>query len=181
MQTISIHNHTFIEYLTATEIQAEVSKLAKKISEQYANTPPLFLSILNGSFMFAADLMRQLTIQPEIQFVKVSTYGNEMESSKEIKTFGLENLEIKDRHVIILEDIVDSGFTADFLVNHLQNQGVASLKLATLLYKPESFQGKYVPDFVCFEIPPLFVVGYGLDYAQKGRELGSIYQLIVNR
>ena len=175
---IKIHDKTFVPYLSETEIQDNISRLATQINADYTGKNTLFLPILNGAFMFAADLLRKLTFAPEIQFVKISTYNNSMKSSQNVKNvFGLEGLDLKGKHILITEDIVDTGFTVDFLVDFLQKYEPASIKIVALLYKPASFVGKTLPDYVAFEIPPAFVVGYGLDYAQKGRELKEIYVL----
>lgn len=164
---IQVHDKIFSPYLSETQIKTRVAELGAELNDFYSNKNPLFLPILNGSFIFAADLARELTISPDIQFVKISSYGNEMESAKKINSiFGLDNLQIEGRHILIIEDIVDSGFTVDFLVEYLRQKSPASLKICALLYKPDSFQGENVPDFVGFAIPSDFVVGYGLDYAQ---------------
>ena len=175
---IQVHDKIFSPYLSQTQIHTRVAELGAQLNATYQNQNLLLLPILNGSFVFAADLVRKLQISPDIQFVKISSYGNEMESNQKINSvFGLDNLQIEGNHILIIEDIVDSGFTVDFLMEYLGKQKPASLKICTLLYKPDSFKGKNKPDFVGFSIPSDFVVGYGLDYAQKGRELDSIYVL----
>jgi hypoxanthine phosphoribosyltransferase len=175
---IQVHDKIFSPYLSETQIKTRIVELGAQLNDFYSNKNPLLLPILNGSFIFAADLVRELTISPDIQFVKISSYGNEMESTKKINSiFGLDNLQIEGQHILIIEDIVDSGFTVDFLMEYLSKKSPASLKVCALLYKPDSFKGKHTPDFIGFTIPSDFVVGYGLDYAQKGRELSSIYVL----
>lgn len=176
---IQIHDKFFEPYITEFEIKRRIDDLAIEIDAAYQNEEVWLLPILNGAFIFAADLVRALSISPEIQFVKVSTYGNEMESKGEASNvFGLAGLEVKGKHILIVEDIVDSGYTVDFLVETLSKLSPASIKIATLLFKPDSFKGKNAPNFCCFEIPSAFVVGYGLDYAQKGRDLRSIYCIV---
>lgn len=175
---INIHDKKFVPYLSATQIQNRIGQVAAQLNEDYAGKETLFLPILNGAFMFAADLIRELAFAPEIQFVKISTYGNGMTTGQNAKNvFGLEGLAVKGKHILITEDIVDTGFTVDFLIDFLQKYEPASIKIVALLYKPASFKGKTPPHYAAFEIPPAFVVGYGLDYAQRGRELKEIYVL----
>lgn len=175
---IKIHDKIFVPYLSEAEIQHNITRLATQINADYAGKETLFLPILNGAFIFAADLVRKLDFAPEIQFVKISTYNNSMESSQSVKNvFGLENLNLTGKHILITEDIVDTGFTVDFLIDFLQKYEPASIKVIALLYKPDSFKGKTPPHYAAFEIPSAFVVGYGLDYAQRGRELKEIYVL----
>ncbi|MEZ4826968.1 MAG: hypoxanthine phosphoribosyltransferase [Bacteroidia bacterium] len=177
MEAIRIKDKTFSLYIGENALQARIEALAMEINSAYAASPPLLVPVLNGAFLFTADLVRHMNPGSEIHFVRVSSYGDAMDSSGNVRTaLGLE-VEISDRHILIIEDIVDSGLTCDFLKDQFLLMQPASVKIATLLYKPVSHRGKYKPDFVGFEIPPAFVVGYGLDYAQLGRELRGIYRL----
>ncbi len=177
MNEVFIKDKYFSVSISSAEISHRIQELQQIINDDYIDKNPLFLPVLNGAFIFAADLVRGLHIQPEIRFIRVSTYGDEMASSHQAKvTFGLEQ-NLSGRHVLIVEDIVDTGYTSDFLRKYLEMRNVATVKMVTLLYKPQAFKGTVIPEYVGFEIEPKFVVGYGLDYAQRGRELPNIYTL----
>lgn len=178
MTRIKVHDKYFVPFITETQISEKIAGLASLINRDYEGKNLLVLSVLNGSFIFTADLVRQLTIPAEVQFLRISTYGNTMESSENAReVWGLQNLTLKDRAVLIVEDIIDSGYTLSFLYDVLEKLQPASLTVATLLFKPAAFKGTHRPDYTGFEIPNAFVVGYGMDYAQQGRELKAIYQL----
>lgn len=177
MEDVTIKDKTFTLYIGENDLQSRIRALAHHLNDFYREKIPLLVPVLNGAFLFTADLIREMNTGPEVHFIRVSSYGNEMNSSGNLKVpIGLET-EIRDRHVLIIEDIVDSGLTCDYLMDYFLSFHPASVKIATLLYKPLSHKGKYKPDFVGFEIPPEFVVGFGLDYAQLGRELKGIYRL----
>jgi hypoxanthine phosphoribosyltransferase len=172
---MQIHDKIFTPFLSEADIQEKVQSLAKQLNTEYAGKNVILISVLNGAFIFISDLVRHLMFQPEVQFVKVSTYGNAMNSTQKIReVWGLENLSIEGKDVLMVEDIIDTGFTADFLRAEIQQYRPASLAFVTLLFKPDAFQGQYPPEYRGFSIPTEFVVGYGLDYAQKGRELREI-------
>ncbi len=152
--------------------------LVKIINRDYAGKNLLILSILNGSFIFTADFVRHLEIPSEVQFLRISTYGDAMESSENTReVWGMESLTLQNRDVLIMEDIIDTGYTLSFLYETLVKFEPSSLKVITLLFKPDAFKGSKKPDYSGFEIPNAFVVGYGMDYAQQGRGLKAIYQL----
>ena len=177
MADLTIQDLPFARYLSEATIQARVAELAQALNADYRDRQPLMIVVLNGAFLFAADLVRHLRIEPEIQFIRITTYGNTMSSSETAQILlGLE-VEVEDRDVIIVEDIVDSGYTTDFFIGHLNQQSPASVRLMTLLFKPDNFTRSHRPDYIGFDIPPDFVVGYGMDYAQQGRELRDIYKL----
>jgi hypoxanthine phosphoribosyltransferase len=176
MSTIQVHDKQFVPYLSAEKIQQRISELSQQISTDYANEKPLFLAILNGSFMFAADLFRQVTIDAEISFIKVASYKGMRSTGNVVTSIGLEQ-DIYGRHLIIVEDIVDTGKTLHNFLPTLQHQQPASLKIATLLHKPEATEFDLTLDYVGFSIPNKFVVGYGLDYDGLGRNYNAIYQL----
>ncbi len=177
MHSVRVHDKNFELYLPESQILARVQAMAEQINADYQGEDVLLLPILNGAYIFAADLIRSLEFQPSLQFVKISTYGDSMTSSRQVRdSFGLNKLKVKDRHVLIIEDIIDTGFTSGYLRAYLTQQAPASVKVATCLYKPDAFKGKTKPEYVGFEIPDFFVIGYGLDYAQKGRELRGIYK-----
>lgn len=176
MNTIQVHDKQFVPYLTAEKIQQRILELSQQISVDYAHTKPLFIAILNGSFMFAADLFRQVTVDAEISFIKVASYKGMRSTGNVVTSIGLEQ-DIYGRHLIIVEDIVDTGKTLHNFLPTLQHQQPASLKIVTLLHKPEATEYPLTLDYVGFSIPNKFVVGYGLDYDGLGRNYNAIYQL----
>ena len=180
MKEIRLLDKDFRLFLPENLIQKKISEMGEQISRDYKGKELLLVAILNGAFLFAADLIRNLSIPTSIQFMQIASYGNEMQSQGKANLILDLTTSAKDRHVLMLEDIVDSGLTSQFLYKHLQQHQPASLKLATLLFKPETFKATVRPDYVGFEIPPAFVVGYGMDYAQQGRGLRSIYRLTVD-
>lgn len=173
---LQIHDKTFEIYLHSEEIQKKVNTMAALLNEEYAGKEVVFIAVLNGAFMFASDLMKRITLPSEITFVKVSSYQGMNSTGRVDEVIGL-TTSIKDKHVVLIEDIVDTGITMNKLFTLLSVEHPASLKIATLLYKPEAFQGKHAPDYVGFSIPNSFVVGYGLDYNEHGRNTEHIYQL----
>jgi len=179
---LQLHDKTFVPFRSPSEIAVAVAQVAAAVNAVYGEAlaqgeTVMALSVLKGAFVFTADLVRNLTIPVEVQFVRVSTYGDETESSGEVLVFsGPTPGTLTGKHVLVIEDIVDSGFTADYLHERLQNEYPLSLRLATLLYKPDSFKGQWKPDFVGMGIPSRFVVGYGLDYAERGRELAALWE-----
>lgn len=176
MSAIKVHDKYFVPYLSETEIQQKVRALAEKLNEDYAGKKPLFIAILNGSFMFAADLFKYLHIDAEICFIKLASYKGTKSTGHIITAIGLDT-DITGRHVIITEDILDTGKTLNHFLPQIKNQQPASLKLAILLHKPDATVYPINIDYCCFVIPNKFVVGYGLDYDGLGRNISSIYQL----
>jgi hypoxanthine phosphoribosyltransferase len=178
MSRIQVLDKTFEVYLDAETIQSGVREMAAQISADYQGKRPVFLSILNGSFLFTADLLRNLTIDPEVSFIKLASYKG-MRSTGSITTaIGLE-VDLAGRDVILLEDIVDTGNTLYQFLPHLQQQQPASIRIATLLHKAEATRHPLMLDYVGFVIPNKFVVGYGLDYDGWGRQYNAIYQLVM--
>ncbi|MFM7671624.1 MAG: hypoxanthine phosphoribosyltransferase [Bacteroidota bacterium] len=176
MDRIQVLDKSFEVYLDAPTIQERVRAMAQQISADYQGSRPLFLSILNGSFLFTADLLRNLSIEPEISFIKLASYKG-MRSTGSITTaIGLE-VDLADRDVILLEDIVDTGNTLFQFLPQLKHQHPRSIRIATLLHKAEATVHPLVLDYVGFVIPNKFVVGYGLDYDGWGRQYDAIYQL----
>lgn len=176
-RTITLHDCDFSTYLYEEEIIARISILAEQISKEYEGKRPLFLAVLNGSFMFAADLLKRITIPCEIAFIRLSSY-QDMESTGKVKeVLGLTE-DIHSRHVIVLEDIVDTGHTVHNLINQLRAKSPASVQVASLLLKPDCLQHKLDVKYVAKTIPNDFVVGYGLDYNGLGRNLRDIYKIV---
>lgn len=176
---VQIHDKSFGLYIAAEEIQLKVQELANQINKEYEGKDLIFISILNGSFMFASDLMKCILLPCQISFVKVSSYHGTNTSGRVDELIGL-NTDITGKHIIILEDIVDTGITMNKIFNYLSLYSPSSLKIASLLYKPDAFEGKHKPDFTGFSIPNDFVIGYGLDYNEHGRNYDAIYKLIEN-
>lgn len=173
---IRIHDKQFDIFIHRDEIQKEVASLAQIINSEYAGKDLVFIAVLNGAFMFAADLMKNISLPCEISFVKVSSYQGMNSTGRVDEVIGL-TTSIKDKHVVILEDIVDTGITMDKIMTLLSAEHPASIKITALLFKPEAFRGKHAPDYVGFSIADSFVVGYGLDYNEHGRNTEHIYQL----
>lgn len=174
---IQIFDKTFELFIRSEEIANEVARLATDLNQEYEGKDVIFISVLNGSFMFSSDLMKKVSIPCEISFVKVSSYKGTTHSFGRVdELIGL-NTNVSNKHVVILEDIVDTGITIDKIVTLLKSNLPLSIKICTLLYKPDAFQGKNTPNYVGFSIPNRFVVGYGLDYNEHGRNLDAIYQL----
>jgi hypoxanthine phosphoribosyltransferase len=173
---VELEGKTFEIYLSDQAILKEVQRVATEINMKHRSTKPLFISVLNGAFMFTSDLLKKIEVQCEISFVKLSSYDG-MNSSGEVKQLVGLNTDISNRHIIIIEDIVDTGLTMKMLLEKLQNMNPASIEIATLLLKPEALKEKIDVDYICFEIPEKFVVGYGLDLNGFGRNLPHIYQI----
>ncbi|RYY86966.1 MAG: hypoxanthine phosphoribosyltransferase [Chitinophagaceae bacterium] len=177
---IKLHDKTFDSYLSEATIQDRIRELAAQIDQDYqGKRAPLFIGILNGAFMFAADLFKHLTIDAEISFIKLASYSGTKSTGRVVTAIGLDQ-DLIGRDVIIIEDIVDTGKTLAEFLPQLQHNQPASLRIATLLHKPEATQFDLTLDYVGFAIPNKFVVGYGLDYDGLGRNLREIYQLSGN-
>ncbi len=178
MQRVTAHERTFEQYLSAEKIQHRILALGKEIHQQYAEKNPIFIGVLNGAFIFTADLVRACKIHCEISFIKVSSYKGMDSTGKLTTQLGL-NKNITGRHIILVEDIVDTGNTFSNLLPELQKETPESIAIATLLLKPDALQYNDLPlTYVGFEIPNKFVIGYGLDYDESGRQWDSIYQLV---
>lgn len=176
MQTIRIHDKKFIPYLSQSEIEAAVKKLGEQLSIEYAEKFPLFIPVLNGAFMFAAELFKHINIPCEICFIKLASYKGTTSSAHLITSIGLDT-EVKDKHIIVLEDILDTGKTLSLFLPQIKNQQPKSLKVAALLHKPDAKKFEVSLDYNCFKIPNKFVIGFGLDYDGLGRNFPAIYQL----
>jgi len=174
---IRVGNEKFVPYIKEEDIMSRVADLGQQISDEYRDKLPIFIGILNGSFMFLSDLLKSVSIKCEMDFFKLSSYGDEKISSGKVKLLKELNADISDRHVIIVEDIVDSGLSMKYIEELINELKPASMKIASLLVKPNSLKYDIKIDYIGFEIPDKFVIGYGLDYAQKYRNLRSIYIL----
>ncbi len=174
---IKVKDKFFTKYIDAVDIHKAVRKISEQIYAEFKDEIPLFLCVLNGSFMFSADFMKEYDGVCEISFIKLSSYKG-TQSTEEVKTLIGLTEEIKGRTVIILEDIIDSGITVNHLLEDLNKYEPAHLKVATLLLKPEALRTDVKPDYIGIEIPKDFIVGYGLDYDGFGRNLSDIYKII---
>jgi hypoxanthine phosphoribosyltransferase len=174
---IIINSDHFKIYLSEEQIRNKVSELAAQINGDYQNKVPIFIGILNGSFIFFADLIREITVDCEVDFLKLSSYGDAKISSGQVKLLKDLNCEVRGRDIIVVEDIIDSGLSIDFMKRLVTKENPASFRVVTLLLKKTVAKIDFPIDYVGFEIPPEFVIGYGLDYAQKVRNLRSIYKL----
>ena len=177
MATIKIHDKTFSTTYTEADILKKVKAVADRINHDMEGKNPLFLAVLNGSFIFAADLMRYITIPCEISFVKLASYQGIMSTGKIKEVIGI-NEDLAGRTVIIVEDIVESGQTMKRMIDSLGTRGPASVHICSLLIKPEKLEVDLNIEYAAMEIPNDFIVGYGLDYDRQGRNLRDIYTLV---
>lgn len=176
MGNITVHDKTFVPYLQEAAILEKVKELAAQLRTDFEGKKPLFIAILNGSFMFASDLFKELDFEAEICFIKLASYKGTKSSGQVLTAIGLDT-DINNRHVVILEDIIDTGKTLNEFLPQLYNQQPASLKIAVLLHKPDATIYPVKIDYCCFSIPNKFVLGYGLDYDGLGRNIRELYQL----
>ena len=175
---LKINDKTFSNYIDAAGIETAVDSVAQSINSFYKGQDVVFLVILDGAFMFASDLLKKVCLDCEICFVKLSSYDGIKSTGKVKELIGLD-LDIFNKQVVILEDIVDTGRTVDKAIEILESENCKSIEVATLLFKPEAFLGSEKPKFIGLEIPNRFVVGYGLDYNEKGRNLDALFQLNI--
>jgi len=177
METVKVHNKTFVPYLEYSKIQKIVKDLSLRIHSDYKDERPIFIGVLNGAMMFSSDLLKYYPGDCEVAFIQMSSYVG-TESTGIVNTkMGLTK-EIRDRHVILLEDIVDTGNTLEHLMEYFQStQQPKSTKLATLFFKPDVYKKDFKIDYIGKEITDKFVIGYGIDYEELGRNLKGLYQL----
>jgi hypoxanthine phosphoribosyltransferase len=177
MEFYQVHDKKFVPYISSLDIESCVKRLASEIDRDYKDKQPLFISILSGSFMFASDLFKHISIPAEICFIKLASYKGTRSTGNVITSIGLD-VELHERDVVILEDIIDTGKTLHTFLPQLEHQQPKSLKICALLHKPESMVYPVNIDYLGFTIPEKFVVGYGLDYDGLGRNLPEIYQVV---
>ena len=177
MPVIKVHDKVFETFLSEETIQKRVKELAAAINNDYKGKRPLFIAILNGAFMFASDLFKNLDIDAEICFIKLISYQGTKSSGRIVTSIGLME-DVHGKDVVLIEDIVDTGKTLNDFLPNLKHQQPASLKIAALLHKPTATEYPLTIDYLAFSIPNKFVVGYGLDYDGLGRNLKEIYQLV---
>ncbi|NRA13650.1 MAG: hypoxanthine phosphoribosyltransferase [Crocinitomicaceae bacterium] len=176
MFVIQVLDKSFDIFIPKDEIERKVQVIASSINADYKGTEVVFIAVLNGAFMFSSDLLKNIDLECEITFVKMSSYQGTRTTGKVEELIGL-TTDIEGKELIIIEDIVDTGYTIDKIISLLKDKKPKSVKICTLLYKPDAFKGNSEPEYVGFSIPNAFVVGYGLDYDQKGRNLDALYQI----
>jgi hypoxanthine phosphoribosyltransferase len=177
MPNITVHDKSFEPYINASSILEKVASIAEDLNKDYQDKRPLFVAILNGSFMFASDLFKYIRIDAEICFIKLASYKGTKSTGHVITAIGLD-IDLYNRHVVIIEDIVDTGKTLSAFLPQLKYQQPASLKIAALLHKPDAMVFPIKIDYLGFTIPNDFVVGYGLDYDGLGRNIPEIYKVM---
>jgi hypoxanthine phosphoribosyltransferase len=176
MNEITVLDREFSVYITEDEIQSRITALAEKINEDLKGKDVLFFGVLNGVFLFAADIFRQITLDCQVSFIKLASYDGTTSTGKIKELIGW-NEDITGKTVVVLEDIVDTGATLERVIGELRLRKAADIKICTLLFKPEAYTKDIPIDYIGFEIPNNFVVGYGLDYDGYGRNLRAIYKL----
>lgn len=176
-KTISVNGDRFEVLISEERILRRVRELARRISADYRGKIPVFIGVLNGSFVFFADLIREVTIDCEVDFLKLSSYGDAKISSGAVRLLKDLNCQVEGRDIIIVEDIVDSGLSIEYIKRLILQHNPGSFRVVTLLLKPEAMKTDVSLDYVGFTIPKDFVIGYGLDYAQRERNLRAIYRL----
>jgi len=174
---VVIGTDVFIPLIKEADLQERIKVLGKEISENFDGKVPVFIGVLNGAFLFLSDLIKNVTIDCEIDFFKLSSYGDEKISSGKVKLIKELSCDVNGRDIIIVEDIVDSGLSMKFIEDLIAPHSPASMSVVSLLVKPNSLRYNVKIDYIGFKIPSKFVIGYGLDYAQKFRNLRSIYVL----
>lgn len=177
-KNIKIKDRYFEIFFSSDTILKRVKEIAEKITAEYADKNPFVIGVLNGSFMFASDLLKELEFPCQVSFMKLSSYKGTQSTGEISNLIGLKE-DIEGRHVIIIEDIIDTGLTISHLIKELKLKNVASFKIASLLLKPEALKIEVSPDYVGFEVPVKFLVGYGLDYDGYGRNLKHIYTEVL--
>ena len=177
MKTVKVLDKEFGLYIPQEKIEASIQTVADQINRDMEDKNPLFLVVLNGAFMFASELFKRLTIPCEISFVKLTSYAGTESTNVVRELIGLDN-PLDGRHVVIVEDIVDTGHTMRHTLKKLRDLKAADVRIATLFFKPENFQYTYPIDYKGMDIGNEFIVGYGLDYDQQGRNLPDIYKII---
>jgi hypoxanthine phosphoribosyltransferase len=173
---IIVNGKRFIPYISESDILIRIKEIASDIDRDYSDKRPLFIAILNGSFMFASDLFKDISIEAEICFIKLASYKGTKSSGQVVTAIGLDT-DITGRHVVVIEDIIDTGKTMNEFLPQLKNLQPASLKMAALLHKPDATQYPTEIHYLGFQVPNKFLLGYGLDYDGLGRNIREIYQL----
>ncbi len=178
MSIIRVHDKEFDLYIPQDQIERAIKKVADNINRDMAGkNPPLFLVVLNGAFMFAAELFKSLELECEVSFVKLSSYSGTQSTNVVRELIGLDQ-PVAGRNIVLVEDIVDSGLTLNYTIDKLKKLEAKSVTIATMLFKPKAFRYNYEVEYVGIEIPNDFIIGYGLDYNEHARNLPDIYKVI---
>lgn len=177
MKKIRVKDKEFSIFISGKEIDEAISRIASKLNTSMHDRDPVFLVILNGAFMFASDLFRRLDFPCEISFIKLASYAGTRSTSMVRELIGL-NTDLNGRTVIIVEDIIDTGQTISYMIPMLKKLGAREVRVVTLLFKPDTFSADFEIDHIGMKIPKEFIVGYGLDYDQHGRNYPDIYKII---
>ena len=177
MDNIKIHDKYFEPFILFDKIDSAIDEVANNINNDIEGQTPIFLVILNGSFMFAGDLLKKIKLDCEVSFVKLASYEGTKSTENVRQLIGFDE-DIKGRTIVIVEDIIDSGITMENVLGQLDRMGAGDVRIATLLFKPDAFKKSYKIDYIGIEIPNDFIVGYGLDYDNQGRNLKDIYKIV---
>ncbi len=178
MSIIKVSDKEFAPFISQEKIENEIYRIANEIKRDMKDREPLFLVMLNGAFMFAAELFKSLDMPCEMAFVKYKTYVGTHSTGRTNELLGIDSDRVNGRDIVIVEDIVDSGFTMNELLKDLDNKGAKSIKIATMMFKPDAFEYNYKIDYIGMNIGNDFIVGYGLDYNEYGRNLKEIYKIV---
>ena len=171
---IKVHDKVFEKFIPFEQLDASIKIIAEKLNDEVSDKNPLFLSVLNGAFMFSSELFKKLNFPCEISFVKLASYSGTTSTETVRQLIGFDE-DIKGRTIVVVEDIIDSGLTMQRILEQLDSMGAGDVRIATLLYKPNAFKGDYKIDYTGLEIPNDFIVGFGLDYDKHGRNFKDIY------
>ncbi len=176
-ESVECNGETFDVFISKEQIDARISLMGEQLDKDFEGKRPIFIGVLNGAFIFLADIMRNVTIECEVDFMKLSSYGDAKVSSGEVTELKEIDAKIKGRHIILVEDIIDTGLSMKYMIQKMKENDPASVSVITLLHKKDATVHDVSIDYVGFEIPTKFVLGYGLDYAQEGRNLAQIYAI----
>lgn len=176
-ERVQLHDKEFTKYIDNDELQKAVAEVGQRMNEELGDKNPLFLVVLNGAFMFAADVLRTFKYDCDISFIKLSSYVGTKTTHTVREVIGLDT-NVKDRTVVLVEDIIDTGITMDHIIQQMKAMEARDVKTATMLFKPDAIEKDFPIDYVGMSIPNDFIVGYGLDYDGKGRNLADIYRIV---
>jgi len=175
---VKVHDKKFRKIISSNKVQKAIDIIAKKLNKDFKGQKPIFISVLNGSFLFTADLIKKVNIECEISFIKMSSYSGTQSTGNMNTLIGLKE-DLKGRNVVVLEEMVDSGNTIEKVIAELKKHKPKSLRIATLFFKPEAYKKNIKLDYIGMDVPNKFLVGYGLDYDSLGRNLQDIYMLDI--
>lgn len=177
MEIVQLHSKRFKKFISNGQLQNSIAEIVAKINQDYADKTPVFVGVLNGSFLFSADIIKEFNGNCEVAFIRLASYKGTASTGDVNQLLGL-SIDLKGRDVIVLEDIVDTGNTLEVIMNTINLQSPNSIKIATLLFKPDAYKKKYPVDYIAIEVGNDFLVGYGLDYDGLGRNLKDIYKIV---